>query len=419
MREVPFADLDVDDIPAFLLPHPDDEEEQERPPRAVVLPPSGTGERRYRRRQQRRDTHRRTLGFVLLAVALVAAAVLAVAHPWRRASLASKRPPAAATRHAPLPSSAVLVQQDAQGAAVSLTLLVANQSSGGGHIVLVPPATMTEVPSFGLDGVGKALSLGGSSLLQVTLENLVGVPLPPAVVVGDAQLTGLVQAAGPLDVDVPATVEQTDAGGSVNVLWDQGPNTLAPADVPRFLSARGEGNDLSRLARHQSFWTAWLAHVARDPNAAAGLPPDLARVVRQLAAGSVSYQTLPVEAVDAGTGGDEVYRVRQGDLDQLMGQLLPGVSPRRTRVQILNGTGAIGASPRVAKKLVPAGARVVLSGNADSFAYAQTQIVFYDRSQQQAAERIRQALGTGRLVLSRQPLDVVDVTVIIGRDFNG
>jgi hypothetical protein len=331
----------------------------------------------------------------------------------------SKRQPAAATRHAPLPSSAVLVQQDAQGAAVSLTLLVANQSSSGGHIVLVPPATMTEVPAFGLDGVGKSLGLGGPSLLQVTLENLLGVPLPPAVVVGDAQLTGFVQAAGPLDVDVPATVEQTDPGGNVNVLWDQGPSTLAPADVPRFLSARGGGNDLSRLARHQSFWTAWLGHVARDPNAAAGLPPDLARVVRQLAAGSVSYQILPVEAVDAGSGGDEVYRVRQSDLDQLMGQLLPGVSPQRTRVQILNGTGAIEASPRVAKKLVPAGARVVLSGNADSFAYAQTQIVFYDRSQQQAAERIRQALGTGRLVLSRQPLDVVDVTVIIGKDFNG
>ena len=164
---------------------------------------------------------------------------------------------------------------------------------------------------------------------------------------------------------------------------------------------------------------AWLARVAHDPGVASGLPPDLARVVRQLASGSVTYETLPVEAVDAGSGVDEVYRVRQGDLDQLMGQLLPGVSPDRIRVQILNGTGAIGSSPRVARRLVPAGARVVLSGNADSFAYAQTQIVFYDRSRQQAAERVRQALGTGRLVLSRQPLDVVDVTVVIGKDFNG
>ena len=422
MREVPFADLDVDegiDIPAFLLPHPDEDEEREAPQRAVVLPPSGTGVRRHRRRRQRRDTRRRTLGLVLLAVAVVGAVVLAVARPWKSGSPSSKPHPAAASRHVPLPSSAVLVQQDPKGGAASITLLVGNPVSGGGHIVLVPPATMTELPSFGLDGVGKALGLGGPSLLQVTLENLLGVPLPSAVIVGDAQLTGFVQPAGPLNVDVPTQVEQADASGNGNVLWDQGPSTLAPTDVPRFLSVRGQGNDLARLARHQTFWTAWLARVAHDQSVVNGLPPDLARVMRQLAIGSVSFQTLPVEAVDAGSGGDEVYRVRQGDLDQLMGQLLPGVSPERIRVQILNGTGAIEAAPRVTKRLVPAGARVVLSGNADSFAYAQTQIVFYDRSKQQAAERIRQSLGTGRLVLSRQPLDVVDVTVVVGKDFNG
>src|SRR5437588_1021299 len=418
MREVPFADLDVDDVPAFLLPERSAKEE-EAPEPAVVLPPVGDGLRARRRRQRRRHAWRRTFGLVLLAVAVVATMVLVAVHPWRGGNAASPRRPATATRGAPLPSSAVLVQQDAKGGAVSVTLLVANQSGGGGHVVLVPPATMTEIPSFGLDGVGKALGLGGPSLLQVTLENLLGVPLPPAVVAGDAQLAGFVQAAGPLDVDVPAQVEQTDSTGAGSVLWSAGPTTLVPIDVPRFLSVRGQGNDLARLARHQAFWTAWLAHVAHDPSVAAGLPADFGRVVRQLATGTVSYETLPVEAIDGGTGGDEVYRVRQADLDQLMRQLLPGISPDRIRVQILNGTGAIGASPRVAQRLVPTGARVVLSGNASSFAYAQTQIVFYDRSQQQAAERIRQALGTGRLVLSRQPLDVVDVTIVIGRDFNG
>jgi hypothetical protein len=419
MREVPFADLDVDelDIPAFLLPEPEDDEDAPEP--AVVLPPSGTGIRRDKRHQRRRDSRRRTTGFVLLAIAAVAAILLVLLHPWRSGSTAAQHHQAVVSRSAPLPSSVVLVQQDAQGGTVSITLLVANAATGGGHVVFVPPATMTEIPSFGLDGVGKALSLGGPSLLQTTLENLLGVPLRPALVVGDSQLTSYVQPAGPLDVDVPTRVEQVDAGGNVNVLWDAGPSTVSPGDVPRFLSARGDANDLSRLARHQTFWTAWLAKISHDPSLAAGLPPDLARVVRPLAAGTVSYQTLPVKAVDAGSGGDEVYQVSQADLDQLMGQLLPGVSPGRIRVQVLNGTGGIGATRSVTARLVPAGARVVLSGNADSFAYAQTQIVFYDRSQQQAAEHVRQALGTGRLVLSRQPLDVVDVTVVIGRDFNG
>ena len=419
MREVPFADLDVDeiDIPAFLLPEP--EQDEDAPEAAVVLPPSGSGLRRDKRLQRRRDSTRRATGFVFLGVAVLAAVVLVLTHPWRGGAPAAQRHPAPVSRTTPLPSSAVLVEKDAQGAAASITLLVANPATGGGHIVFVPPATMTEIPSFGLDGAGKALSLGGPTLLQTTLENLLGVPLPTALVVGDAEIGAYVQPAGALDVDVPTRVEQVDAAGNVNVLWNAGPGTLSPGDVPRFLSARGEGNDLGRLARHQTFWTAWLAKIAHDPSLAAGLPPELARVVRPLASGAVSYQTLPVQAVDAGSGGDEVYQVRQADLDQLMTQLLPGVGPARIRVQVLNGTGTIGSTRNVTARLVPAGAHVVLSGNADSFAYAQTQIVFYDRSQQQAAQRVRQALGTGRLVLSRQPLDVVDVTVVIGRDFNG
>jgi hypothetical protein len=416
MRDAPFADIDVDDVPAFLR----DEEPREEPPqRAVVLPATGTGLRAQRRRRRQRRTWGRNTGFVAVAVVLLAGIVLVAAHPWHSDTRAPDRQPAAVARQAPLPSSAVVVQQDAQGGAVSLTLLVANPADGGGHVVLVPPATMTEVPSFGLDAVGKSLGLGGPALLQVTLENLLGVRLPAAVVVGDAQLAGFVQPAGPLDVVLPTRVEQTDGRGAVTVLWSEGPATIAPGDVPRFLSTRGQGNDLARLARHQSFWTAWLARVAHDPALATGLPPELGRVVRSLSAGAVSYETLPVQAVDAGTGGEEVYRVRQADLDQLVGQLMPGVPPGRVRVQVLNGTGTIGAASRVAQRLVPAGARVVLSGNADSFAYAQTQIVFYDRSRQQAAARVRQALGTGRLVLSRQPLDVVDVTVVVGKDFNG
>src|SRR5438270_1745572 len=234
MREVPFADLDVDDVPAFLLPERSAKEE-EAPEPAVVLPPVGDGLRARRRRQRRRHAWRRTFGLVVLAVAVIAAMVLVAVHPWRGGKAASPRRPPAATRQAPLPSSAVLVQQDAKGAAVSVTLLVANQSGGGGHVVLVPPATMTEIPSFGLDGVGKALSLGGPSLLQITLENLLGVPLPPAVLATDADLTGFVQPTGPLNVNVPTRVEQTDNASNVNVLWNAGPDVLAPADVPRFL----------------------------------------------------------------------------------------------------------------------------------------------------------------------------------------
>src|SRR5205807_8096869 len=104
MREVPFADLDVDDVPAFLLPERSAKEEEALEP-AVVLPPAGDGLRARRRRQRRRHARRRTFGLVLLAGAVVAAMVLVAVHPWRGGRAAAPRRPATAPRGAALPSS--------------------------------------------------------------------------------------------------------------------------------------------------------------------------------------------------------------------------------------------------------------------------------------------------------------------------
>ena len=88
-------------------------------------------------------------------------------------------------------------------------------------------------------------------------------------------------------------------------------------------------------------------------------------------------------------------------------------------MQLLNGTGVVGQSQLVAARLLPAGFRIVVTANANSFSYRETQVVFYRREQQAAATRVQRALGVGKLVRSRQPLDVVDVTVVIGTDFKG
>ena len=65
----------------------------------------------------------------------------------------------------------------------------------------------------------------------------------------------------------------------------------------------------------------------------------------------------------------------------------------------------------------PLRARVLFTDNADNFTHPVSEVVFYDRRQQSAAERVRAALGVGRLVFSRVANNVVDVTVVVGRDF--
>jgi hypothetical protein len=65
----------------------------------------------------------------------------------------------------------------------------------------------------------------------------------------------------------------------------------------------------------------------------------------------------------------------------------------------------------------PLRARVLYTGNAASFDHATTEVVYHDADRRDDAERVRRALGLGKLVRSRRPLDIVDVVVIVGADF--
>jgi hypothetical protein len=318
---------------------------------------------------------------------------------------------------------AVLALRDADGA-VSAVAVLAPGSGADGHVIMVPPGTMSELPSYGLETVGRSFQLGGAALLRTALENLLGVNLEHIDLIDDPSMTALVAPVGALSVRVSAQVEQVEPSGRVTVLWPVGDTQLAPADVPRFLAERGQQNDLARLVRHHAFWSAWLARLHAAPAllpALAGLE-NVTPAIRALAESPVQYSTLPVEALD-GSGGDQVYRVRQTELDDLLKVALPaGVAlgaEGRTRVQLLNGTGAVGQSQLVAQRLLPAGFRIVVTANAKSFSYHETQVVFYRPEQQTAATRVQQTLGVGKLVRSRQPLDVVDVTVVVGSDFKG
>ncbi|HEX9970257.1 MAG TPA: LCP family protein, partial [Acidimicrobiales bacterium] len=311
----------------------------------------------------------------------------------------------------------LLVQRDGSGQAVSLFLLAPAAGGKGGSVVLMPPGAMVEVASLDLQPLGQVLSLGGAGRLQATVQNLLGTPVGGAHVLDDAGLVALVSPAGPLDVDIPERVERVDQRGTVEVVFEAGPAKVAPADVPRLLAERGRGTDLGRLARHQAFWTTWLRRL-HDARAVPAQPPELRAVLSALAAGEVSVRTLPVDPLGTGADG-QLYQVDRLELASLRATLVPGekaAAGNRPGVQILNGTGEVQVAQRAADKLGTA-VEVKLTGNAARFDFAETQVVFYDKADQAMAERVRQALGVGKLVLSRNPLDVVDVTIIVGKDF--
>jgi len=81
--------------------------------------------------------------------------------------------------------------------------------------------------------------------------------------------------------------------------------------------------------------------------------------------------------------------------------------------------GVPGLGQDVAAVLVPLGFRVVLSQNADLFGYERTRVVANSGRAIADAQRIREALGVGRVRVSQVPSGIGDITIIVGEDFAG
>lgn len=374
----------------------------------IVLPNRGHGER-ARRRQRR---YRRQ-GLVALAVLIVLAVAAVTAIPDRSRPAA---PAAGAPTAARGAGDALLVAQvGPAGEAVALSVLVGPVKGSQGTVLLIPPGTMTEVASLGLEPVARGLDGGPPRLLAAT-ANLLGVRLTSVVTLSAADWAGVVGKTGPLPVEVPERVEDVDATGRVRVLYEAGSSIIEPDEVADFLAVRGRGTDLARLARHQVFWNAWLRALRGRPEARpAG---ELGRIAAAVGEAGWRVRVLPVRALGGASSG--MYQVDEPEATQLISRVFPTgnqLGAGRPRVRVLNGSGAIAVAQRVADQLLPVGVRVTLTGNADRFDHDKTQVVYYEAADRPVAERVRKALGVGMLVRNRNATEVVDVTVIVGKDY--
>ncbi|MFT5563712.1 MAG: NAD(P)-dependent dehydrogenase (short-subunit alcohol dehydrogenase family), partial [Myxococcota bacterium] len=91
------------------------------------------------------------------------------------------------------------------------------------------------------------------------------------------------------------------------------------------------------------------------------------------------------------------------------------------RLEVLNGNGAVGIGAEVAARLVPLGHTVVITRNADGFGYAETVVRLHGSSDELLAigAQIVKTLGVGRVEISTVQSSTVDVTIVVGADFQG
>jgi LytR cell envelope-related transcriptional attenuator len=95
---------------------------------------------------------------------------------------------------------------------------------------------------------------------------------------------------------------------------------------------------------------------------------------------------------------------------------VPGDHGPRLQLEVLNTTGRQGLARAGVRVLRQAGLDVVYFGTAPGEALDSTRIVVR-RGSAAVGERVRRALGVGKVVVQRDSTLLLDASVLLGRDF--
>jgi hypothetical protein len=253
-------------------------------------------------------------------------------------------------------------------------------------------------------------------LLQNSVENEVGVRIGRTVVLDDPGLTAVLGPAAPIPITLANPVAFSDRPAK----YRQGAQSVSAAQASELMSAPQSVNELDRLVVSAAVMDGWMDRL-RDPAIGAAtekLQPGLAPLVAAAGAPDRRIDTVPVASIS--TGGGERFDVRSGELATIVRRAFPhsqlGHRGRRPRVEILNGTGALGVARAVAAKVVPAGGKVNLTDNLPGFGLTKTQVVYYSDRWREAAQEILSAMGCGTLRKAGQDVRIADVTILVGSD---
>jgi hypothetical protein len=337
--------------------------------------------------------------------------------------------------------TALVQLRGADGSAAASVLLAHDPATNQGAEVLVPSRLITDVCGFGSQMYGKVLSLpNGERLSRSALSDVFGVTIDGSWVLDRTAFSQLVNQLGGVTVDVD--VDVLGGGGRV-ILIPKGQQQLDGARAFDFATYVASGEDATAgLARLQTVLDAVVAKLPRKQTdveqllrglgggSAVSFPVDrlatmLIGLARDARGQDVSYQTMPVVAIDSGSG-PSAYRVDAPQLrnyvdSQLAASITPGSRLEHNRVFIENGVGTPGLSEIACDRLVRAGFTFAGSGNAAHFGFNTSQVLVFDASTASTnlGNRVARALGvpTSDVQVSTRGQNVADVVVILGRDF--
>jgi hypothetical protein len=372
--------------------------------------PERKGYRSDRLRRRRRSRVERSQKWLLYVLA-AGVAFVAVFGAWYVAGRFAKgEEPAKKSGYV------AAVQLTVPGEAAPVAALLVVQDPGGGDpgVYLIPPDLLLEGPSGEYVFTSDAMAQG---ILAQDLGRVINAPVDAVYTVPVSKL-GDWAGSGELKVDLEQPVA-AEIDGETRMIKD---GDLVPvADLPDIFSDGGENRrDLTTLqtalvkaaldaaALRPATDRSHLAGSSPSPSAGPGLGPVLARIT----GGDAQVERFP-----AGTRVAEGQFAFVPDPEAIMA----GITRRSpayhadVTVEVLNGSGKIGVGEAVVDRLASLDVNLPAPLNADSFDYAQTQIMAGSDTLPVARD-IRAILGRG-VVLAGSDLPKDTIRVIVGDDF--
>ena len=396
------------------------------------------GTRANRRKSVRRRRVWKRVFVIVLVVAVAGGAAFFIA---RKASHKGGRAAGAPVVAQNTVLVAMTSHSDPSGQASALTLLGVDKTGKNPVTLFLPVDALAPIPGAkDFDLIGKALASGSRALQQITVENMMGIDIDRIVSIDDVSLGVFIDTLGGIDVNVEEKLFTTQPDGTRTLAFQLGQRHMNGAAAITYLTYQDSNeNQLDEFVRSQKVWEGIFNAASNSTKLSSAIASfggtqvaaedaqflqTIIAAFAKASSGDRTYQILPGQAVGGG-GSDSSYQVDDGKVADLVRQNFAGSVPygitigARPKVELRNGNGTPELGQRAAALLVPAGLRIEVTGNAPAFNYRSTRIVIYsnDAAGLALGQEIRNLLGVGSIEVGTRAETIVNVTVVLGKDF--
>lgn len=283
----------------------------------------------------------------------------------------------------------------------------------------------------------------GDAALISAIAEMAGVEVSHYVEIDGDEIVALVDALGGIEVEVPEVVDDPTAGDEY---LEAGVQALDGESTLTLLRASNYSDPIETQCESQravlsAVSVALLESLSGDYLSIFGDFSGLFHSDMGIFAYSLveSLSGLGEDAVEGTLApgsestdddGEDCYTVSTSDFESLIEQVEAGesiedatetvelVDPASFTITVRNGSGVTGAASQIASELEELGFVVESTGNADSFVYTETLVIYKYDEYEAAAETVVESLGVGRVVDGGDYYSFdTDVLVVVGDDW--